>query len=115
MNLNILSYFIYLTITAIIIFVVGQILYKNGNVFVSQLVPNHEELCKKVNKNLLLGYYLLNLGYCAITILSWEKIETINQLIGIIAYKTSIILFIIGILHYLNIFMITNYIKKLIN
>lgn len=115
MNLNILSYSIYLTITAIIIFIVGQILYRNGNVFVSQLVPKHEELCKKVNKNLLLGYYLLNLGYCAITILSWEKIETENQLIGIIAYKTSIILFIIGILHYLNIFMITNYIKKLIN
>jgi hypothetical protein len=115
MNLNILSYSIYLTITAIIIFIVGQILYRNGNVFVSQLVPNHENLCKKVNKNLLLGYYLLNLGYCAITILSWEKIETVNQLVRIIAYKTSIILFIIGILHYLNIFMITNYIKKLIN
>ncbi len=115
MNLNILSYSIYLSITAIIIIVVGQILYKNGNVFVTQLIPNHEELCKKVNTNLLLGYYLLNLGYCAITILSWEKIETANQLIGIIAYKTSIILFIIGILHYVNIFMITNYIKKLIN
>ncbi len=115
MNLNILSYSIYLTITAIIIFVVGQILYRNGNVFVSQLVPYHEDLCKKVNKNLLLGYYLLNLGYCAITILSWEKIETLNQLVGIIAYKTSIILFIIGILHYLNIYMITNYLKKLIN
>ena len=115
MNLNVLSYSIYLTITAIIIFAVGQILYRNGNVFVSQLVPNHEDLCKKVNKNLLLGYYLLNLGYCAITILNWEKIETMNQLIAIIAYKTSIILFIIGILHYFNIFMITNYIKKLIN
>ncbi len=115
MNLNILSYSIYFTITAIIIFVVGQILYKNGNVFVSQLIPNHEELCKKVNKNLLIGYYLLNLGYCAITILSWEKIESINQLIRIIAYKTSIILFLIGILHYLNIFIITNYLKKLIN
>ena len=81
MNLNIIGYLIYLSLTSIIIIKVGKLCYDNGNIFVSQLIPNHEELCLQINKTLLIGYYLLNLGYCAMTIISWEKIQTINQLI----------------------------------
>ncbi|CAM4337325.1 hypothetical protein [Flavobacterium terrigena] len=114
MNLNIIGYIIYLSLTSIIIIKVGKLCYDNGNIFVSQLIPNHEELCLQINKMLLIGYYLLNLGYCAMTIISWEKIQTINQLIEIIATKSAIIILTIGIMHYINIILLTKYIKKLI-
>lgn len=114
MNLNIIGYIIYLGLTSIIILKVGKLCYDNGNIFVSQLIPNHEELCHQINKMLLVGYYLLNLGYCAMTIISWEKIQTINQLIEIIATKSAIIILTIGIMHYINIILLTKYIKKLI-
>lgn len=114
MNLNILAYIIYLSITSVIIIKVGKLCYDNGNLFVSQLIPNHEELCHQINKMLLIGYYLLNLGYCAMTLISWEKISTSNQLIEIIATKSAIIILIIGLMHYLNILLLTKYIKKLI-
>ncbi len=80
----------------------------------SQLIPNHEELCHQINKMLLIGYYLLNLGYCAMTIISWEKIQNSTQLIEIIATKSAIIILTIGFMHYINIFLLTKYIKKLI-
>jgi hypothetical protein len=114
-NLNIIGYFIYLIITIFIIIRVGKSCYKNGNVFVSELIPNHEDLCQRINQMLLLGYYLLNIGYCAMTLISWETIATTNQLIEVIATKTSIIIFIISGLHYINIIIITKYIQKLIN
>ncbi len=114
MNLNIIGYLIYLSLTSIIIIKVGKLCYDNGNIFVSQLIPNHEELCHQINKMLLIGYYLLNLGYCAMTIISWEKIQTNNQLIEIIATKSAIIILTIGFMHYINIFLLTKYIKKLI-
>jgi hypothetical protein len=114
MNLNIIGYIIYLSLTSIIIFKVGKLCYDNGNIFVSQLIPNHIELCHQINKMLLMGYYLLNLGYCAMTIISWEKIQTINQLIEIIATKSAIIILTIGFMHYINIILLTKYIKKLI-
>ena len=114
MNLNIIGYLIYLSLTSIIIIKVGKLCYDNGNIFVSQLIPNHEELCHQINKTLLIGYYLLNLGYCAMTIISWEKIQTNNQLIEIIATKSAIIILTIGFMHYINIFLLTKYIKKLI-
>lgn len=114
MNLNIIGYLIYLSLTSVIIIKVGKLCYDNGNIFVSQLIPNHEDLCHQINKMLLIGYYLLNLGYCAMTIISWEKIQTSNQLIEIIATKSAIIILTIGFMHYINIFLLTKYIKKLI-
>ncbi|HQE33313.1 hypothetical protein C3L50_01900 [Flavobacterium alvei] len=114
MNLNIIGYFIYLAITVFIILKVGKICYTNGNVYVAELIPNHKEICQKINQVLLLAYYLLNIGYCAMTLISWEKIISINQLIETIAIKTAIIIFIISILHYGNIIIITKYIQKLI-
>jgi hypothetical protein len=114
MNLNIIGYLIYLSLTSVIIIKVGKLCYDNGNIFVSQLIPNHEELCHQINKMLLMGYYLMNLGYCAMTIISWEKIQSINQLIEIIATKSAIIILTIGFMHYINIILLTKYIKKLI-
>ena len=114
MNLNILGYLIYLTITAIVIFKVGKICYTNGNVFVAQLIPNHEDLCLKINQVLLIAYYLFNLGYCAITLIQWKKITTYIQLFETITFKTAIIIIAIALLHYFNIFIITNQVKKLI-
>jgi hypothetical protein len=115
MNLNITGYFIYLMITTIIIIKVGRICYQNGNIFVSQLIPDHKDLCHKINQVLLLAYYLLNIGYCAMTLISWDKIGSSSQLIEVIALKSAIIIGTIAILHYLNIFVLTKYIQKLIN
>lgn len=114
MNLNILGYTIYLLITIVIIVRVGRICYQNGNVFVAQLIPDHMDLCQKINQVLLLGYYLLNIGYCAMTLISWEKITTLNQLIEVIAFKSAIIIGTIALMHYGNIYVLTKYIQKLI-
>ena len=114
MNLNIIGYIIYLLITTFIIIRVGKICYKNGNVFVAQLIPEHEDLCLKTNQILLIGYYLLNIGYCAMTLISWEKIIFFNQLIEVIAYKSAIIICTIATMHYVNIMVLTKKNKKLI-
>ena len=114
MNLNILAYLIYLAITTFIIVKVGKICYQNGNIYVAQLIPNHADLCQKTNQILLVGYYLLNIGYCAMTLISWAKITTLHQLIEDIAFKSAIIIAVIAIMNYLNIFILTKYIQKLI-
>ncbi len=115
MNLNIIGYAIYILITTLININVVKICYKNGNVYVAQLIPEHEELCHKTNQILLIGYYLLNIGYCVMTLISREKILSINQLIEIISLKSAIIICSISILHYINIFILTKYIQKIIN
>ena len=114
MNFNIIGYAVYLLITILIIGRVGRICYQNGNIYVAQLILDHMELCHKINQILLLGYYLMNIGYCAMTLISWEKITTFNQLIEVIAYKSAIIIGTIALMHYLNIYILTRYLQKLI-
>ena len=89
MNFNIIGYLIYLGITTFIILKVGKICYKNGNIYVADLIPDHADLCQKINQVLLLGYYLLNIGYCAMTLISWQKIISSTQLIETCLLYTS--------------------------
>ena len=114
MNYNLIGYSIFILIIVFIIVVVGKICYRNGNIFVSSLIPDHLELCQQINKVLLVGYYLVNIGYVATTLASWETVISMPQLIEVIAIKTAIIISILSILHYLNIIILTTSIQKLI-
>ncbi len=114
MNLNIIGYATYLVLTTIIIIKVGKVCYQNGNIYVAQLLPEHLDLCHKTNQILLVGYYLLNLGYCAMTLISWEQLYSFQQLIEVIAVKSATIIGTIALMHYFNIFILTKYIQKLI-
>lgn len=114
MNLNILGYSIYLIITTLIIIKVGKICYRNGNIYVAELIPKHIDLCHRTNQLLLLGYYLLNIGYCAMTLISWETIASYPRLVEVIALKSATIIGIIAVMHYINIYVLTKYIQKLI-
>ena len=89
-----------------------MICYRNGNIFVTHLVPDDKEFCLRVNNILLVGYYLINIGYAVITLSEWITINTVGQMIESIAKKTAIIICILAILHYFNLFWITKFIKN---
>jgi len=114
MNLNIIAYGIFMIIVAYIIIAVGRICYRNGNIYVLSLMPGHEDLCIRINKILLMGYYLVNIGYAAMMLISWQTIITLPMLVETTMMKTAVIISILSVLHYTNIYVLTTYAKKLI-
>jgi heme A synthase len=114
MNYNIIGYFIFITIIALIIVFVGRICYRNGNIFVAELIPDHLDICQQINKTLLVAYYLINIGYCAMTLVGWEEVKSGLQLIEVLSVKVATIICILSVLHYSNIIILTTYIHKLI-
>jgi len=114
MNYNIIGYFIFITIIALIIVFVGKICYRNGNIFVAELIPDHLDICQQINKTLLVAYYLVNIGYCAMTLVGWEEVKSGLQLIEVLSVKVATIICILSVLHYLNIIILTTNIHKLI-
>jgi hypothetical protein len=92
MNFNILGYILYLVIMVYIIAKIGQICYKNGIIYCNALLPNQEKNTKKVNEILLIGYYLVTIGYCFITLISWEQLSSFEDLIKETASKIAKIL-----------------------
>lgn len=104
-TLNILTYAIYLLITFFITVRVGWICYKNGIHYI-QAEINDLQLAESINKILLVGYYLFNLGYATLMIYSWNTIYTYPALIESLSSKSAYIVLSLGIMHYCNITII---------
>lgn len=115
MNLNLLAYCIFLLSTVYIIVVIGKICYRNGNTYVLSLIPGHQELCLRINRILLTGYYLVNIGYTATTLAYWKQIHTVIGFAEALTWRTGYILLLLALLHYANLFILTRYVKKIIN
>lgn len=102
MNYNIPGYAIYLLITVFIIFKVGMVFYKNGRVFILDLFHGDAAFTDHVNKLLLVGYYLLNIGYAFVSIRTWIPITNITLLITELAMRVGILSILLAAMHYFN-------------
>ena len=104
MNLNIITYSLYLPIISFITIKTGWSLYKNGKVYLQGLFKNDMLLVNRINKILLMGYYLVNLGYAVITISYWSTIKNEIELINSLTFTLGKLILLLAILHYNNIF-----------
>lgn len=104
MNLNLITYSIYLPIICFIMIKIGWLFYKNGEVFLLNLYNHNIELVKSINNLLLIGYYLTNIGYAIITIAYWNDIKSILELINSLSFTLGKIILLLALLHYNNIF-----------
>lgn len=100
--LNLLAYTIYLLITYLITVRVGWILYRNGRIYLLALLNGDNVLTDSINRVLLVGYYLLNLGYAALIISRWQTVENLLSLVESIVWMTGRIVLSLGLVHYLN-------------
>jgi len=112
MNLNILTYFIYLPIISLIMLIVGWLFYTHGEVFLLYLFEQDTKLVKSINNILLIGYYLLNIGYAITSLTHWETVNSTIQMIETISKHLGIIIIGLSILHYNNVICL-RYIVKL--
>ncbi len=90
-------------ITAIVILFVGKTLYTNGRPFLINVFHGNISLADSINKLLLVGYYLVNIGYTVIALRIWQRIDSTQSLVEILSYKIGLIVFILGIMHVFNV------------
>lgn len=104
--MNTLAYIIYLLITYLITVRVGFIFYRNGRVFILDLLQQNGPLTDAINRILLIGYYLVNLGYAALMISTWSTIVSWTALLLSITVMTGKILLTLAVMHYFNMIVI---------
>ena len=110
--MNILAYIIYLLLTYLITVKVGKALFKNGRVFILSILKDDEELTDFINKILLVGYYLMNLGYATVMLRFWKTIHSSAELVASVSTMTGRIVLSLAVMHYINMFAITIIGKK---
>ncbi len=102
MKYHIIGYLSYLPIIGFITLYVGKRCHTHGLIFVKQAIAD-ESTAIAINNMLLIGYYLVNLGYAVFALTQWRHITSMGELISEVASQTGYIVSILAGLHYFNI------------
>jgi len=95
---------------------IGWLVHKNGAVFLLNLFSGNVELTNSINRILLIGYYLTNIGYAIITIAYWRNITSIADIFSSLSTTLGKIILLLAILHYNNLFWLKRITKtKILN
>jgi hypothetical protein len=103
MNLNLLSYLLFFPITTVIAVWVARTAHKNGEVWLMDIFGNDHRLVRAINDTLLIGCYVLNIGYIAIVLSTWMPVVTMDQMMATLTTRTALIVVTLAFLHYTNI------------
>jgi hypothetical protein len=96
-------YFSYLAITIALTVWVARTLHKNGRVFLADAFHGNTELADSVNHLLVVGFYLINVGYIALALKTENAMTTFRQIIELESVKIGVVLLILGGMHFFNI------------
>lgn len=105
MDATVITYLVYITISIGLIIWVGRTLFNNGRVFLLQ-VFDEEEIADSINKLLLVGFYLINVGYMVYNLKIFKAIGSTREGIEALSVKIGMIILILGVMHFFNIFVL---------
>ncbi len=100
------TYILYLIISIAITVGVARTLSKNGLVFLVDGFGGNERLATSVNHMLVVGFYLLNLGFVNIALRYGTVPVDTKTAIEFLSTKIGIVLLVLGAIHMLNLTII---------
>jgi hypothetical protein len=104
-------YAVYLAISLALTVAVGSALSRSGRVFLAAVFGG--DVAQAVNRLLVVGFYLLNLGFVALTMRTSGEIVSARQAFGVLFLKIGEELLVLGGLHLANIIFFTRFRRRL--
>lgn len=105
MNFYLLVYGVYLPVTVLLTVWVARTLFKNGRLFLVDIFHGNEQLADSVNKLLLTGFYLVNIGYATLTLRTTEPVNSYQGSVETLSIKIGTIILILGAMHFFNLYV----------
>lgn len=105
MNAKVIAYLIYLAVSTGLTIWVGRTLYNNGRAFLVDAFHDNEGLADSVNHLLLVGFYLVNFGYVTLALTTKQAVTTGAELVEVLSTKVGLVLVVLGILHFANLYV----------
>jgi hypothetical protein len=105
MNITFITYLAYLAISIAITCWVARTLHRNGAMFLIDVFHGNEALAASVNHLLVVGFYLVNLGFVCWTMrLSYDVVGARGGLEAL-ADKVGMVLLTLGCMHFFNLYV----------
>jgi hypothetical protein len=101
MELRLIDYLIYLVASLLLTVWVGRSLFRNGRPFLV-LVFQEQGLADSVNRLLVVGFYLVNLGAAALLINAGGSPGSLADMIQETVTRLGVVLLVLGTMHFFN-------------
>lgn len=101
MDATLAVYLIYGMVSIGLTIWLARTFYTNGTVFLRDVFEGKEEFSAAVNRMLVVGFYMLNLGY-ALTIFNQPKVADATEAGAVLVEKLGLLLLALGVIHFLN-------------
>ncbi|WP_233512493.1 hypothetical protein, partial [Micromonospora deserti] len=108
MDIKVWMYLVYLAVSIALTAWVARSLSRNGQVFLAEVFAD-ERLARAVNSLLVVGFYLLNLGYVTVAMQHPEPVESAARAMEALSVKIGLVLLVLGALHFFNVFALGRY------
>jgi hypothetical protein len=105
MNATTITYSIYLVISLALTIWVARTLHRNGRIFLVRSFAGDEKLADSVNHLLVVGFYLINIGFIALFLQMEMRPGTVEQVFEAISRKVGVVLLVLGGMHFFNLFV----------
>lgn len=106
------TYVAYLAISIAITVWVARTLSSNGRVFLIDSFRNNERLADSVNHMLVVGFYLINMGYVTLALRLGTKPDSVQAGMEFLSTKVGLVLLVLGAMHFFNLFVIAKWGKR---
>ena len=83
----------------------ARTLYANGALFLEEVFPGREELAAAVNRLLVTGFVMLNLGWAALLLRAGEPADWAAA-VEALALRLGLLLITLAILHFVNLLVL---------
>jgi len=96
-------YLLYLVISIGLTMVVGTGVARSGRAFLLDVFSGNDTLARAVSRLIVLGFYLLSLGFVALAMRAGGQVSSAIQGLQLLSVKVGEVLLVLGALHLLTI------------
>src|ERR1700722_3219098 len=112
MNYVVATYALYLAIGVALTVWVARTLHKNGRLFLVDAFHGNEALADSINHLLLVGFYLINIGYVTLALKYGDKAADVQSVFETLSTKVGAVLVILGGMHFFNLYLFSKMRKR---
>jgi len=106
------AYALYLIISIGITIWVAHTLHSNGEVFLIQCFGHNAAVAKSTNHLLVVGFYLVNIGFITLTLSLGNEPTTYPEAIRFLSSKVGLAVLVLGGMHFFNMHAIARFGRK---
>ncbi|MFK4083156.1 hypothetical protein ACI2LF_03540 [Kribbella sp. NPDC020789] len=105
MNMTVPTYVAYLAIAVPLTLWVARALSRNGRIFLVDVFDGNEAFADAVNRLLVVGFYLLNLGFVTLFLSLKDPVPDVSGLFEALSVKLGVVMLVLGGMHLGNVWV----------